>query len=303
MFDERGANQAMDWLAENRPDLIETGIQVWAEQDPFSAGRFASRYDSFLQEEQAREAEAAQPAQPEPVNDPILAQMRAREQFTMLADGARQQLQIADEAWPTVRDNVVAVFNDDTTSPLIKNAIISPDPGTQFEGMKAIVSLAQQRALQAQSTAAEHQAQAPGRRRGRAAQARGHRDHRIPPPGAGGEVRRGDDERGADRALQAVTARAAIYLRPPGPHRPHVATGRLLRGPARPGSPKAGRGAYSGLTEHPLSNQPRKEWSNGSHVISGQTVDDNTILSNERVIDMWTSSPCSIPTSRSSRPC
>lgn len=156
MFEEQGANQAMEWLAENRPDLIETGIQVWSEQDPFQAGRFASRYDSYLQEEQAREQ---QPQQPQ-VNDPVLAQMRAREQFTMMADGARQQLQIPDESWPAVRDQVVEAFNDPATSPLIKNAIISPDPQTQFQGMVEIVRNAHGRAVAASTQSAEAQAQA-----------------------------------------------------------------------------------------------------------------------------------------------
>jgi hypothetical protein len=154
MFEQQGANQAMNWIAENRPDLIEPAITVWAEQDPFQAGRFASRYDRFLQDEEA------QASQPQPQADPILDQMRAREQFTMLADTARNQLQISDEAWPLVRDQVVPVFNDQTTSPLIKNAIISPDPNTQFEGMKAIVQEAYSRALASQTQTAEAQGQA-----------------------------------------------------------------------------------------------------------------------------------------------
>jgi len=158
MFDERGAEGAMNWIVENRPDLIEPGIQVWGEQDPFRAGRFASRYDAYLQEEQALAQQEAEPQQPQ--GDPILEQMRAREQFTMLADGARQQLGISDEAWPTVRDQVVPAFNDPETSPLIKNAIISPDPQTQFQGMVEIVRSAHGRALNVQQQAAEAQAQA-----------------------------------------------------------------------------------------------------------------------------------------------
>jgi len=150
MFEEQGPANAMNWLAENRPDLIETGINVWSEQDPFSAGRFAARYDNFLLEEEAMAAQAEEPQQQ---GDPILDQMRAREQFSMLTEAARQQLNVDDASWPTVREHVVPAFNDEATSPLIKNAIISPDPGTQLEGMKAIVQLAQGRAVQAQSAA------------------------------------------------------------------------------------------------------------------------------------------------------
>jgi hypothetical protein len=159
MFEEQGPNQAMEWLADNRPDLIETGIRVWSDQDPFQAGRFAARYDSFLQEEQLA---AEQPQQPQAgqVDDPILAQMRAREQFTVLADAARNQLQISDEAWPLVRDHVVEAFNDPNTSPLVKNAIISADPQTQFQGMVEIVRNAHGRAVDAQTQQAEAQAQA-----------------------------------------------------------------------------------------------------------------------------------------------
>jgi hypothetical protein len=156
MFDEQGAEQAMGWLADNRPDLIEAGINVWAEQDPFQAGRFASRYDRFLQDEQQQ---AEQVQQPQPQEDPILAQMRAREQFTMLADGARSQLGISDEDWPAVREHVVPAFNDEKTSPLIKNAIISPDPQTQFQGMVEIVREAHGRAINVSQQTAEAQAQ------------------------------------------------------------------------------------------------------------------------------------------------
>jgi len=159
MFEEQGPQQAMEWLAENRPDMIEAGINVWAEQDPFQAGRFASRYDNFLQQEQALVEQQQAPPQPQQVDDPILAQMRAREQFTMLADGARTQLGISDEAWPIVRDQVVPAFNDPETSPLVKNAIISPDPATQFQGMIEIVRQAHGRAMNSEQQAAEAQAQ------------------------------------------------------------------------------------------------------------------------------------------------
>src|SRR5215831_9912555 len=132
MFEENGAQQSMNWLAENRPDLLETGISVWSEIDPFQAGRFAARYDNFLQEE---------------------------EQFTQLTEAARNQLQISDEAWPLVREHVVPAFNDEATSPLIKNAIISPDPNTQFQGMMEIVRDAHGRAIAAQQSQAEAAAQ------------------------------------------------------------------------------------------------------------------------------------------------
>jgi len=157
MFEENGAQQSMNWLAENRPDLLETGISVWSEIDPFQAGRFAARYDNFLQEEEQLAQQAAEPQQPQ--GDPILDQMRAREQFTQLTEAARNQLQISDEAWPLVREHVVPAFNDEATSPLIKNAIISPDPNTQFQGMMEIVRDAHGRAIAAQQSQAEAAAQ------------------------------------------------------------------------------------------------------------------------------------------------
>jgi len=94
----------------------------------------------------------------QPQSDPVLDQMRAREQFSMLTEGARQQLGISDEAWPQVRDHVVEAFNDPQTSPLIKNAIISPDPQTQFQGMIEIVRNAHGRAMNQQQQSAEAQA-------------------------------------------------------------------------------------------------------------------------------------------------
>jgi hypothetical protein len=155
MFDEQGAPQAMAWLADNRPDMIEAGISVWAEQDPFQAGRFAARYDNFLQEEQANLAVAQESEQ----IDPVYENMYAREQFSMLTEAARAELNVDDNSWPIIREHVVPAFNDQATSPLIQNAIISPDPGTQLEGMKAIVQLAQGRAIAAATQAAEAQAQ------------------------------------------------------------------------------------------------------------------------------------------------
>jgi len=102
---------------------------------------------------------AQQAQQPQPGPDPVLEQMRAREQFTMLADGARTQLGVSDEDWPIVREQVVPAFNDPNTSPLIKNAIASPDPQQQFQGMIEIVRVAHGRAVAGAQQSAEAQAQ------------------------------------------------------------------------------------------------------------------------------------------------
>src|SRR5205823_8858453 len=75
-FEDRGPESAMNWIVKNRPDLIEDAIQVWSGYDEVSATRFATRYDRFLEQEQAKETQQV------PGEDPFLSQMKQQAAFT-----------------------------------------------------------------------------------------------------------------------------------------------------------------------------------------------------------------------------
>lgn len=150
-FEERGAQQAMNWIVENRPDMIEDAVTVWQEIDPVAATRFATRYDRYLEAEQSAPQAAA------PQEDPFLAQMKQQAQFTASVEQARVESGLSDEEWTSVKEHVIPALNDPSTSVLIKNAVAQPQNAQQqVEGMKALYQIAQARAaLDANAKATE----------------------------------------------------------------------------------------------------------------------------------------------------
>ena len=151
--EQRGTRGMMDWVIENRPDLIETAEQVWAAEDPVMAAGFRARREAFQilgEREQA-------PAQ---VSDPVIESMRAERALGNTIDQARADLGISEQDWPAVRDHITAVFEDENTPSLIKNAVVSTDPEQQLEGMKNLMQVARSRAAAAATADATTQATA-----------------------------------------------------------------------------------------------------------------------------------------------
>lgn len=142
-FEENGPRGAMDWIVNNRPDLIEEAIQVWSGYDEVAATRFATRYDRFLDEQTK-----AAGAQASPAEDPFLAQMKQQAAFTQNVERARVESNFSDEEWASVKDFVIPVIEDEKTPAIIRRAISAPrDADEQVEGFKAVFQYAQSRAL------------------------------------------------------------------------------------------------------------------------------------------------------------
>ena len=153
MAEERGSRAMMEWVIDNRPDLIDHAIEVWHADDPLAAQRFAVKYDRNLES-----ATQEPPQQAAPQSDPFIEGLRQEAIFTQSVDRARASLGIAEQEWPSIRDHVIPAFEDAGTSPLIKNAIVSDDETQRHQGMEALLQLARNRAISAAGAEATAQA-------------------------------------------------------------------------------------------------------------------------------------------------
>jgi hypothetical protein len=154
LYERFGARGMMERVIEARPELIDTAIEVWHADDPLAAQRFAVRYDSALAEG-TRATQAAEPAV-----DPVMDGIRQQAVFAQAVDSARASLSIPETEWSAIRDQVIPAFEDPSTSPLIKNAVVSDDPATRQQGMEALLQAARTRAISAVSAEATAQAAA-----------------------------------------------------------------------------------------------------------------------------------------------
>lgn len=155
LHEQRGARGMMEWVIENRPELIETAEQVWAAEDPVTAAGFRARREAFQVLGSQEQAPATQPQY-----DPVIESMRQERALGNTIDQARADLGISEQDWPAVRDHITAAFEDENTSSLIKKAVVSPDPGQQLEGMKNLMQVARARAAAAATADATSQASA-----------------------------------------------------------------------------------------------------------------------------------------------
>lgn len=154
-FEERGPQAAMSWVVENRPDLIEQAIGVWSGIDEVGAARFATRYDRFLDQEMQSSASAGTTESQTSQEDPFLAQLKAQAAFTQAVETARVASGLDGEEWAAVKDEVIPVLNDESTSVLIKKAVAEPSsPEDQVEGLKAVFQIAKAKALAKATTEA-----------------------------------------------------------------------------------------------------------------------------------------------------
>lgn len=154
LHEQRGARGMMEWVIENRPDLIETAEQVWAAEDPVNAAGFRARREAFevLGQNQAQA--------PQPQYDPVIESMRQERALGDTIDSVREELGISAEDWQAVSDQIIPAFEDDNTPSLIRNAVISGDPHQQYEGMRNLMQVARTRAAAAATADATEQASA-----------------------------------------------------------------------------------------------------------------------------------------------
>lgn len=155
---DHGGQQMMNWVVNNRPDMIEQAIDVWAQDDPVAAGRFAVRYEMNLAASQQTRTAETTTAQP---NETLALMARERELGASLAEvkTAMSQTPEGVARWDTVKDHLVPALADDSTPSIIKNAVVSEDAATRLQGISALVSLAEGRAIrEATARATEEQA-------------------------------------------------------------------------------------------------------------------------------------------------
>jgi hypothetical protein len=144
---ENGGEKAMRWVVDNRPELINTALELWAEEDPVPAAAFAGRMAAF---EAAQQFQAQQPAvaQPDPAKG--IEEGLAKAVSTVKAERSD---------WSDIQGHLDATLEDPNNS-LIAEAVVSSDPNRQLQGVRALANLARARALadataQATQTASE----------------------------------------------------------------------------------------------------------------------------------------------------
>lgn len=151
--EQRGTRGMMEWVIDNRPELIDTAVQVWYAEDPAGAAAFQGRRSAY---EVLGQNEQAAPQQPQV--DPVLEQIRQERALGNTIDQVRTDLGIAEEDWQAISDQLVPAMNDDTVPSLIKNAVVSQDPSQQYEGLTNLVQVARSRAVAAATADASQQA-------------------------------------------------------------------------------------------------------------------------------------------------
>lgn len=141
LYDQHGPNKMIEWVASNRPDLLDAAEEVWHSYDPLNAARYAAR-------RAALEAQfSAQSAAPQPDNR-VADLLRERQMGEMIAQ-VRQATPAGE--WTLVKEHIIPTFQDAATPDVIKNMIVSDDPATQKQGLDVLVQLAKARVV-AQAT-------------------------------------------------------------------------------------------------------------------------------------------------------
>lgn len=156
---ERGGPAVMQWALDARPDLEEIVLDAWYTVDERGARRFEARREAAQMLMAQQEQQPQQAAQP----DPILADLRRERQMGATLQQVRSQVEsgafaaagIQPGEWGAIKDQLVPAL--EAAPGFIQNAVVSDDPNTQFEGMKALVQLARGRAVAAATAQATNQ--------------------------------------------------------------------------------------------------------------------------------------------------
>lgn len=142
LYEQQGGRQMMNWVVNNRPDLIESAEEVWAADDPLNATGFRSARIAY-EITNAREAQAPQA----PQQDRFVESLRMERQ---LSDSVRQVKEMTDPAeWTLIRPHMEGLVEDTTVPEIIRKAAFSSDPSTQVQGIQALAQIARGRAIQA----------------------------------------------------------------------------------------------------------------------------------------------------------
>ncbi len=139
MVSEQGGRSAMEWVATNRPDLIEPTIDAWVASGDPSALRYVARYEANLAaagNAQAGEAQAA-------TADPRLESLVVERSISTALDKAREGM--SEGVWEAVKPYLTEQMG--AVPETIQQMVVSPDAQTQLEGVKIVLELAKGRAI------------------------------------------------------------------------------------------------------------------------------------------------------------
>lgn len=144
LYAERGGIAMMSQLANRNAsdDMIEAALEVWKEDEPFEAARFASRMDFIQQFGVAPEdagAEETPAATQQQAQTPAVA---SPEQIAASVQAVKQTL---GQEWVIVGKEVFPAFQE--AHPSIQNMVVSEDPATREAGINTLAQLARARVI------------------------------------------------------------------------------------------------------------------------------------------------------------
>lgn len=143
MIDTYGTHGALDWLEENRPDLMPVALQVANEIDQGGARYWASTW-------QARQEPEAPAAPPAPQQDPLLAEMHQTRRAT---SAVQEVAALLGDEFAAVKPHILDAFKE--SPKLVQEAVLSEDEGLRAQGVQALAGLARGRAIQAPAAAVQ----------------------------------------------------------------------------------------------------------------------------------------------------
>lgn len=130
MVSDQGGQAAMNWVANNRPDLIDATLEAWAIEDPVAAAAFAGRMAAY---------EAMQEYQPAAAPNNVEANFQ---QGMATVRSERSD-------WEAIKDHLNPALEE--APAIIRNNVMSEDAATQLEALRGLAEIARYRAL-AQAT-------------------------------------------------------------------------------------------------------------------------------------------------------
>lgn len=148
LYASNGARNMMDWVINNRPDLIEAAEEVWAADDPLEASGFRARRVA-IETAQRFGQPAPQPQATAP--DPRLQQVLQREESRNLYETIRAA---SGEDWSAVKDHLVETMKE--LPSFVQKEITNPSSAeTREEAITHLLSSAKVRAIRTATDTAQ----------------------------------------------------------------------------------------------------------------------------------------------------
>lgn len=135
--EENAGRATMQWVLDNRFDLMDDAVKIWARYEPFEAALFQSRFERELDKGMEQKPATA------PAEDPRLQTVLLRESLNTALTEAKQGF--SDSEWTAVRPFINEAM--DSAPETVQNMLVSSDPALQKQGMGLVTELAKGRAI------------------------------------------------------------------------------------------------------------------------------------------------------------